>query len=218
MIQPATMQFLKQLAANNNKPWFDAHKDAYDAAKADFEATVAGILKGLAAAEPMFAEQKAKDCVFRIYRDVRFAKDKTPYKAHFGAFLSRGGKKYDGAGYYIHLEPGKSFAGGGMWAPAAPLLKAVRQEIDYNLDEFEGILQHKSFKKYFKGLEGEQLKTIPQGYSADNPAIDLLKRKSFVVDHRLTDEDVTNKSFISKSIQIFSAMKSLVDFLNRPLD
>src|ERR1700679_1155921 len=135
MIQAGTITFLEKLSKNNNNPWFDAHRDEYATAKEDFEAAVAGILAGLAVSEPLFKEQKAKDCIYRIFRDVRFAKDKTPYKAHFGAFFSKGGRKFPGAGYYLHIEPGnKSFAGGGLWVPEAPLLKAVRQEIDYNFD------------------------------------------------------------------------------------
>jgi len=138
MLQAKTISFIGKLSKNNNKPWFDKHRDEYEAAKEDFELLVTEILGGLSVTEPMFKEQKAKDCIFRIFRDVRFSKDKTPYKAHFGAFFSRGGRKFPGAGYYLHIEPGgKSFAGGGLWVPEAPLLKAVRQEIDYNFAEFK---------------------------------------------------------------------------------
>jgi uncharacterized protein (TIGR02453 family) len=145
------------------------------------------------------------------------SKDKTPYKAHFGAFLSKGGRKYEGPGYYIHLEPGNSFAGGGLWVPQGPLLKSVRQEIDYNFDEFSAILKHKDFKKYFKNLNGEQLKTLPQGYAADNPAIEYLKMKSFTVGHNIPDKDLTAKGFASKCASIFTAMRPLVDFLDRSM-
>src|ERR1700744_4403630 len=136
MIQATTITFLQKLSKNNNKPWFDANREAYAVAKEDFEILVGEILNGLSAAEPLFKEQKAKDCIFRIFRDVRFSKDKTPYKAHFGAFFSRGGRKYPGAGYYLHLEAGcKSFDGGGLWVPEAPLLKAVRQESRHHFKE-----------------------------------------------------------------------------------
>src|SRR5262249_40592197 len=116
MLQPATLTFLSKLSKNNNKPWFDKNKDSYTAAKEDYEALAGDILAALSVKEPVFKEQKPKDCVFRIFRDVRFSKDKTPYKAHFGAFFSKGGRKFPGAGYYLHIEPGgKSFAGGGLW-------------------------------------------------------------------------------------------------------
>ena len=138
MLQQATITFLTKLSKNNNKPWFDKNRDAYAIAKDDYEVLVDNLLVALSAVEPVFKEQKAKDCVFRIFRDVRFSKDKTPYKPNFGAFFSKGGRKYPGAGYYLHVEPGgKSFAGGGLWMPEAPILKAVRQEIDYNYKELD---------------------------------------------------------------------------------
>src|SRR3954462_7481143 len=146
MLQPETIAFLGKLAKNNNKPWFDKHREDYAAAKEDHEEMVTSILAALSATEAVFKEQKAKDCIFRIFRDVRFSKDKTPYKAHFGAFFSIGGRKFPGAGYYLHTEPGKSFIGGGLWQPEAPLLKAVRQEIDYNYDDFRKIIENKTFK------------------------------------------------------------------------
>jgi uncharacterized protein (TIGR02453 family) len=149
---------------------------------------------------------------------VRFAKDKTPYKDHFGAYFSRAGRKAPDAGYYIHIQPGKSFVAGGLWMPEAPLLKATRQEIDYNLKEFKGILNQAGFKKHFKKLEGEQLKTLPQGYAADNPAIDYLKMKSFIVTTPIDDKDITSKTFVPKVVKLFTVMKPLVDFLNRGLD
>ncbi len=181
MLQPATVVFLQKLAKNNNKPWFDKNREAYEAAKDDFEALATEVIDILAGNDPKFKELKAKDCVFRIYRDVRFSKDKTPYKAHLSAGFSRGGKKFQGAGYYLHIEPGgKSYVGGGLWMPEAPMLKAVRQEIDYNYPEFAGIVGDKKFRKTLDEVSGEKLKTLPQGYTADNPAIEYLKLKGFV--------------------------------------
>lgn len=218
MLQADTIKFLTQLAKNNNKPWFDKNRDRYQAAKEDFEVFVDDLLVRMTPVLPELANLKAKNCVFRIFRDVRFSKDKTPYKAHFGAFLSKGGRKYEGPGYYIHVEPGKSFAGGGIWMPPGPLLKAVRQEIDYNFDEFKKILAAKDFKKYFKKVEGESLKTLPQGYSVDNPAIDYLKLKSFTVGTPIADKDLTTKGLASKCEAIFTAMSPLVNFVDRCLD
>jgi uncharacterized protein (TIGR02453 family) len=219
MLQASTLTFLEKLSKNNNKPWFDAHHDAYVAAKEDFEALAGTILAGLAVSEPAFKEQNARDCVMRIFRDVRFSADKTPYKNGFGAGFSRGGRKFAGAGYYLHIQPGsKSFAGGGMWMPEAPLLKAVRQEIDYNLNEFTGIIEDKKFKKFFKKIEGEQLKKPPQGFAADNPAIEFLKMKSFTAGYNFSDEDVTNKNFAKKVVEVFGAMKPFIDFLNRAIE
>jgi len=216
MVHENTLTFISELAINNNKPWFDTHKESYNAAKSDFEEFVGQVLAGLGAAEPEFLEQKAKDCVFRIFRDVRFSKDKTPYKAHFGASFSKGGRKFMGAGYYLHIEPGgRSFAGGGLWMPETPMLKAVRQEIDYNYAEFSAAIGGDQFKKYFSGIEGERVKTFPQGYTADNPAIDYLKMKSFVAMHHLEDDELKAEDFAGKVVGIFAAMRPFIDFLNR---
>ena len=212
------MSFLSKLEKNNNKPWFDKHRKEYEAAKAAYEEMVTELHNGLSKIEPALADQKPKDAIFRIFRDVRFSKDKTPYKAHFGAAFSRGGKKAMDAGFYFHMEPGKSFLAGGMWMPDGPLLKKVRQEVDYNLEEFKAILGDKKFKKYFKDIEGEKLKTLPQGYTADNPAIEYLKMKSFVVSTKLDDKTLASKNAVPKVVEIFTVMKPLVDFLNRALD
>jgi uncharacterized protein (TIGR02453 family) len=218
MLQEKTLGFIKSLAKNNNKAWFDKHRDEYQAAKEDFEAFISALLEQMAKTEPAFAGQKAKDSIFRIFRDVRFSKDKTPYKAHLSAGLSRGGRKFPGAGYYIHIEPGKNMAGGGLWMPEAPLLKAVRQEIDYNFKEFKGIITKPAFKKLFNKVEGEQLKTLPQGYTADNPAIEYLKNKSFIVSHTFTDAEVTSKTFVKKTGDVFTSMKPFIDFMNRSVE
>lgn len=219
MLQTATLSFLKKLGKNNNKPWFDEHRKEYEAAKKDFEQFITSLLEKMAALDPAFKEQKGKDTVFRIFRDVRFSKDKTPYKAHFGAYLSRGGRKSPDAGYYLHLEPGgKSFLAGGLWMPEGSLLKKVRQEVDYNYKEFQSILTSPSFKKLFTRIEGETLKTLPQGYAADNPAIAYLKLKSFIVTTQLKDEDFGTKTVQTNIMKIFTTMKPFVDFLNRAMD
>ena len=218
MLQATTINFLEKLSKNNNKPWFDKNRDKYQAAKEDYESFVTEILAGLSVIEPLFKEQQAKDCIFRIFRDVRFSKDKTPYKAHFGAFFSKGGRKFPGAGYYFHLEPGgKSFAGGGLWVPEAPLLKSVRQEIDYNFEEFSKIIENKKFKTLFKEINGEPLKTLPQGYTADNPAIEYLKMKSFTVSCNVPDADILGKGVVKKAMDVFTTMRPFIDFLNRSL-
>ncbi|OJW79884.1 MAG: TIGR02453 family protein [Bacteroidetes bacterium 46-16] len=218
MLQASTLQFLEKLGKNNNKAWFDKNRDAYQAAKEDFEQFVGQVLEQLAVIDPVFGHQKAKDCIFRIFRDVRFSKDKSPYKPNFGAYFNKGGRKAHGAGYYIHLEPGKTFVGGGLWMPEGPMLKAVRQEIDYNFPEFKKIIGNAKFKKLFSKIEGEQLKTVPQGYTADNPAIEYLKLKSFVVTTKMADKDICAKTFVSKCMNVFTTMNPLVDFINRPLE
>ncbi|MBS1778716.1 MAG: DUF2461 domain-containing protein [Bacteroidetes bacterium] len=218
MLQKATIDFLTNLEKNNNKAWFDENRKKYEAAKGDFENFVETVKTALTKLEPALADHKSKDAIFRIFRDVRFSKDKTPYKSHFGAYFSRAGRKAPDAGYYMHIEPGKSFLAGGMWMPDAPILKKLRQEIDYNFDEFKSIIGKPAFKKQFTKWEGEQLKTLPQGYTADNPAIEFLKMKSFIVSMPIADKDVLAKDSVKQIEKVYTQMKPLVDFLNRALD
>lgn len=215
MLQPKTIQFLKSLADNNNKPWFDEHRKEYETAKQDFERFADELMKLMQPLVPELEGQRAKDLVFRIFRDVRFSKDKTPYKANFGVAFSRGGKKDVGAGYYLHVQPGgKSFAAGGIWMPDGPMLKKIRQEIDYNLEGFEGILKEKAFKKLFSNIDGERLSRPPQGYDADNPAIEYLKLKSFTVATPITDKDLADKNLGKKVTDVFTTMSPFIGFLN----
>src|SRR5215213_6757861 len=173
MLQPATLKFLKDLKKNNNKPWFDAHRPQYDVARKDFEQFIQALLDKHSKNDPDLVDLTAKQCMFRINRDVRFAKDKSPYKTNFGASMDRGGKKSGFAGYYFHCEPGKSFVGGGLWMPEPGVVKRVRQEIDYSCNEFTRLMNGKKFINYFGELykgENVQLSKVHQGYEKDNPA------------------------------------------------
>ncbi|WP_431217877.1 DUF2461 domain-containing protein [Puia sp. P3] len=155
-----------------------------------------------------------------MYRDVRFSSDKTPYKTNMGAYLNKGGKKSPTAGYYMHVESGRSMAGGGLWMPMAPELSKVRQEIDYNYAEWSKIIGDRNFKKVFPdGLEEEEkLSRPPKGYDDENPAIEFLKLKSFIVTRTFTDAEVQAKSFLKEIIKTFQAMDVFVHFLNRALE
>ncbi len=218
MLQPDTLQFLRDLAANNHKPWFDANKKRFETAKKDIEQLVGEILVGVAKFEPTVADLKAKNCMFRIYRDVRFAKDKSPYKNNMGAWFSKGDKKSPHAGYYIHVEPGNSFIAGGMYMPEAELLRNIRQEIDYNTDEFKAVIENPKFKKSFGGLDDYKLKTMPKGYPKDHPEIEHLKQTSFVVSRKVTDAELLDKKFAAKAIADFETLYPFNAFLNRVLD
>ncbi|MCF8451101.1 MAG: DUF2461 domain-containing protein [Taibaiella sp.] len=218
MLQVATVHFLEQLAKNNNRQWFETQKKEYAAVKTDYEQLVTEVLAGLAEEDSAFKDQTAKECIMRIFRDVRFSKDKSPYKTNLGAGFSKGGRKFPGAGYYLHIEPGgRSFAGGGMWQPEGTQIKALRQEIDYNFKEFGGIVNEKIFKKLFKQIDGDRLVKAPQGYTEDNPAIEYLKLKSFTVGHNIPDTDLTKKGLSKKIKEAFTTMKPFVDFLNNAL-
>ncbi|CAL1521305.1 DUF2461 domain-containing protein [Chitinophaga sp. MM2321] len=219
MLQPSTLKFLKSLKLNNNKGWFDEHRDTYLAAKEDFENMVQQLIDGMARQDATLAGLQLKDCVFRIYKDVRFSKDKTPYKINMAASFQAGGKKSPLAGYYFHLEPGgNSFAGGGLWMPPAPALKKLRQEIDYNFEEFEHIISNKEFIKHFGKVEGDALKTAPQGYQPDNPAIAYLKLKSLIVTHPVTDEACIQPAMVREILKTFALMQPFLQFINRSMD
>lgn len=218
MIKASTLAFLKAIKINNNKEWMDANRKDYEAAKQNYEDFTTEVLKGFTDFEPTFAELTAKQCTFRINRDIRFSQNKAPYKSNFGAAFSRGGKKSPYADYYFQLQPCNSFVAGGLWMPPADRLKAVRQEIDYDLPAFEKILQQKDFKKLFPLMEGEQLKTAPQGYTTDNPAINYLRFKSFTVFHPLNDKTVMSKDFPQDLLSMFKTMKPFMDFLNRSVE
>lgn len=212
--------FLKALKKNNNREWFEKNKNKYLDAKAEFEFLVHDLIKGISKFDKKISQDmEAKNCVFRIYKDVRFSKDKTPYKTHFGAYFSPGGRKSSSAGYYFHLEPGSVFLAGGKWQPEAPQLNAIRQEIDYNGGKLTSILNSKNYKKYFTGLSDEdKLKTVPKGYDKDHKHIELLKLKSFVAYSNFADKKVAAKDFDKQVCEGYKAMYPLIAFLREAAD
>lgn len=218
MLQQSTLDFLKLLKKNNNREWFDKNRSKYESAKDDFGQFVGALIPQLAKINPGLASLEVKDCVFRIYRDVRFSKNKAPYKTNMGAYFVEGGKKSPKAGFYIQMEPGNSFVAGGCWMPPAPQLKAIRQEIDYNLTDFKKIISATAFKKQFGDLSDMRLKTTPKGYNSENPAIDYLRQTSFIVETRIADKEFTSKTIVKNSAGIYKTMKPFLDFLNRAMD
>lgn len=221
MLQKSTLSYLEGLTDNNNKLWFDENRNFFEVAKADFEKLVKDIISSFGKIDPDIAPLEARNCIFRQYRDVRFSKDKTPYKHHMGASFDRGGKKSGFAGYYLHIQPGnKSMVGGGIWMPEGQQLKKIRQEIDYSWDEFSAIISETHFKKIYKDLEqGEyKLSREPKGYDKENPAIEYLKLKSLVATQPLTDTDLVSKDLLKKVVAAFSALMPLIKFINRSLE
>ncbi|WP_121353817.1 DUF2461 domain-containing protein [Flavisolibacter nicotianae] len=221
MLEPQTLKFLTQLKKNNNKPWFDAHRVQYEAAKIDFSNFIQLVIDALQKSDTTITGLSSRDCLFRINRDIRFSKDKTPYKSNFGASIKRGGRKSGFAGYYFHLEPGASFIGGGLWMPEAPALKNMRQEIDYNWEEFQAIIKEKNFKKTYADVykAGEvSLTTMPKGYEKDNPAADYLRLKSFIAETSIADEELTKASLHKKTLAAFETLQPLLNFINRTIE
>lgn len=221
MLEPQTLRFLSQLKKNNNKPWFDLHRAQYEAARIDFSNFIQLVIDALQKTDTSVAGMRARDCMFRINRDVRFSKDKRPYKENFGAAIAPGGKKSIYAAYYFHCAPGNSFAGGGLWMPEPNYLKKVRQEIDYNLEEFQSILKEKNFKKIYGDLyKGEDisLSRMPKGYEQDHPAMDYLRLKSFIAETKIADEELTKSSLHKKTLAAFEALQPFFQFINRSLN
>lgn len=220
MLEPQTLRFLGALKKNNNKPWFDAHRTQYDAARIDFQNFIQLVIDHLGKSDPSIAGLSARDCLFRINRDVRFSKDKSPYKTNFGASVKAGGRKSGLAGYYFHLEPGKSFAGGGLWMPEPPVVKKIRQEIDYNWEEFQAIIRNRKFKSVFGDLyQGPDISLVhlPKGYEKEHPGLAYLKLKCFIGETSIRDADLTKAGLHKTTVQAFETLQPLLQFINRPL-
>ncbi len=212
------LKFLKSISKNNNREWFEKNKSKYLEAKAGFEDFLEAFHAELLKFDESLAAINPRKMGFRIYRDVRFSKDKRPYKTNMGAGFSEHGKMEQEPGYYIHIEPGKSFIAGGIYMPEKDQLAKIRQELDYNSDKFLKILKDKKFKKLFSSLdEYGKLKTAPKGYPKDHPHIKLLQHKSFVVSHYFSDQDVANKNFPKKAAAVAAIIKPLNNFLTEAI-
>ena len=219
MIQPHTFDFLKELIENNNREWFQANKGRYEAARENVIEFTTGWIKQLHKIDPSIdGSLDAKKCVMRIYRDIRFRIDKTPYKNNFGVSIPTKGLKAGRAEYYLQISPGNSFIAGGYWMPEKDHLKAIRQEIDYSAAGLKAIIDDAEFIKLFGAFrKQEQLKNVPREYNVDNENIDLLKLKSFVAFHQLKDEELQLKDAVTSVSTICSKIYPLNAFLNNAL-
>lgn len=220
MLSKETLQFLDDLKANNNRDWFLENKKRYDAFKKDYQQLVADLLDAMKPLDPSLEMLEVKNCTFRINRDIRFSKDKTPYKSHLGIWLSSGAKGLNRSGYYIHLEKGASFIAGGLYCPESEDLKKMRKEIAYFHDDLEAILGEKDFKREFGDFdrnEKDTLKNPPRGYDKAHPAIELLKLKSFESSQKIEFSAAGKKDFVAVMSRKLIALKPLNDFINRAL-
>lgn len=215
MINKSTLIFLNKLKKNNNRNWFSANKQLYEEAKNDFEFFVADLIDSIAQFDETVIGLEPKQCTFRIYKDTRFSKDKIPYKTNFGAAINQGGRKAERAGYYFHLEPDKCFIAGGRWMPSPEHLLMIRNAIAAKTSQFRRIVKAKDFKKYFKEIEGEKLKTTPKGFPKDHQAMEFLKFKNFIAYNKLDSKKVNSKILLNETAKVFKAMKPMIDFLNK---
>lgn len=208
------LTFLKALKQNNNRDWFNKNKSQYETARKQFEGFVDILIMKIKEFDDTIDVNAAKECTFRIYRDVRFSKNKEPYKPNFGAYIAKGGRKSEYAGYYIHAEPCASFAGGGIYCPQPKVLKAVREDIYNDSSVIKKIINKPNFKTVFPEMYGEKLKTAPRGFPKDFPDIQLLNFKSYTVIKELPDKDLTAGSFLDNLLSIFKTQKPFNDYLN----
>lgn len=212
------IQFLKELRQNNNREWFQDNKDRYDVLRKGFIDEVQQLISRVALFDPEVVGLEAKDCLFRIYRDIRFSPDKTPYKIHFAAYLAQGGRGSERGGYYIHLEPGNCLLSGGVWCPPPALLKKLRQDIYDHIDEFVGMLEEPAFKATYPKMEGEVLKRMPTGYPSDFKYGEILRHKDFSVASYKPDEFFLEDNWMEQAVNCFKQLVPFNRFLNYTVD
>ncbi|MGQ8338911.1 DUF2461 domain-containing protein [Sunxiuqinia sp. A32] len=212
------MNFLNELKKNNHKEWFDKNREKYQERKDQMLFLTELMIQEIGKFDSEISFIAPKDCLFRIFRDVRFSKDKTPYKTHMGSFITKTGRKGESAGYYIHIEPGNSFLGGGVWMPQADRLKAIRSEIYDNAEGFKEIINDKDFKKYFDSIHGDQLKTAPKGFPKEFEDIELLRYKSYAFGRQINDEIVLREDFVNEAVATFEQLYKANRYINAAFD
>lgn len=211
--------FLRDLRDNNNREWFNANKERYNVCHKRIEDFTGNLIDKLALFDKDIKGVEPKDCMFRIYRDVRFSPDKSPYKTHFGTYIAAGGgRKSRKAGYYVHIQPDESFLSGGIYCPEPALLKRLRQDIYENTDEFVSIIRDKEFIKDFPEMFGEKLKKVPAPFPADFPEAELLKYKHYSPEGRKPESFFTTGDVVAKTAKAFEKLYPLTRFLNYTVD
>ncbi|MCY1518191.1 hypothetical protein D9M68_529000 [compost metagenome] len=216
MIKKQTLDFLRELAVNNNREWFTVNKYRYEEAKADLFILIGQLIKEFSAIDPQYpADTEPKKALMRIYRDVRFSKNKDPYKLNYGIAFDVKGYGPTTPSYYLHLQPGSCFFGVGFWQPEPQVLKMIREEIDYNADEFLSIINHKDFKKYFSISREDKLKKAPKGYENDHPQLEWLKLKSYIAIYKIEEEEFFEPAVVNKLKTAFQVIQPFVLFLRK---
>jgi uncharacterized protein (TIGR02453 family) len=208
------LDFLSELEKNNARPWFESHRKEYQEAKELFEELVSQVIDEYRPVEDL-GDISAKDCIMRIFRDVRFSKDKSPYRTSMGASIAAGGRKSWRNAYYLHIEPhNRSMIAGGLYQPAPEQILRFREAVSRKREEFKAIISEPAFKQYFGSLQGEKLKTAPRGFALDNSEIELLRLKDVTAVHALSDAAVLSDGLIDEIIAVFTALKPFLDYLN----
>ena len=216
VISKDTFHFLNQIKKNNNRPWFEKNRPVYEKARAEFLVFVTKLISGIRKIENI-PEKEPSKYVHRIYRDIRFSKDKTPYKSHFSAIIERG-PEIGKCPFYLHIQPGKSMVGGGIWDPSPGILKKIRQEIDYNSAGLKKIINAKEFQKYFGAISGTKLARPPKGYEADNPNIEMLKFIQLYVTRNFDDDLVMSERLIPEILKTYKAALPFFTYFDTVMD
>jgi uncharacterized protein (TIGR02453 family) len=212
------INYLSNLIENNNKEWFDANKKQYDGILKDFKRVVGELTSQIVQFDPSLVPSKPETYIFRIYRDLRFSKDKIPYKTHFAAYICNGGKKSPKAGYYLHIEPHKSFLAGGLYKPSAHLLHGLRQEVYYSAKEFLSIVENEDFKTKLDGLMEDKLIKMPKEYPMDHPTSEYLKYKSMIAMKKFSNDEILYPNFFENVLDVFKTLQPLNTFINKSID
>ena len=210
----SSMEFLMELEVNNERNWFKENEKNYREARGSFESFINELIPALKKMDESIDLEDAKSCMFRIYRDVRFSKNKDPYKTNFGAFIAKGGRKSTFAGYYVHMQPDQSFLGGGIYMPQPPYLKAIRNAIFRDAARYKAIINKAEFKSVFEGVYGEKLKTAPKGFPKDFPDIDLLRNKHYAVTHPVDNEFWIKGDPVVSAMKVFEKQFEFNQYLN----
>lgn len=220
MLSKETLFFLEDLKANNNRDWFLANKKRYEAYKKEYHQLIAELLEVMKPQDASLEMLEVKNCTFRINRDIRFSKDKSPYKTHMGIWLRSGSLNSEAPGYYVHIEKDASFVGGGLYCPMPDQIQKIRKEINFFYEDLEAILKDKSFQTVYGELnrtETSTLKNPPKGYDKENPAIEYLKLKSYTATQKIDTAALSKNDFVTQISQKLIALKPFNDFINRAL-
>lgn len=212
------LDFLKDLEANNSREWFDQNRDRYDATRKQFLVVAEQLIHEIRQFDDEVPALNPKDCVFRIFRDVRFSKDKLPYKSNYGCYIARGGKKSGFAGYYLHIQPGECFLSGGIYMPLPEYLQAIRQEIYYHPQNYIDLIEDEEFKSTYTLEYSDKLKTAPKGYPKDWEHLDLIKNRNYAFGHRVEEKELLAADFLEKAIDVFKIIYPLNRYLNKAVD
>lgn len=207
-ISKSTLDFLKELKQNNNREWFNANKPTFDAEQKKVKTFYNAVMERLKTSDLIESVK-----IFRIYRDVRFSKDKLPFKSHFGGQFTRATNKLRG-GYYLHISPGESFLAGGFWEPNKGDLERIRKEFETDASEIRAIVNTADFKKNFGKLKGDAVKSAPRGFDKNHPNIDLIRLKQFIVSREFTDDEVLATNFVTEVVASFVAMRPYLDYMS----